>query len=48
MVETRCVKFLSLDLSPAAFLRWLELSDRETEGPGEMAVHHLAGALTQC
>ena len=43
MFRTRCVKFLSLDLGPAAFLHWLELSDRETEGPSEMAVHHLAG-----
>jgi hypothetical protein len=43
MLRTRCVKFLSLDLGPAAFLHWLELSDRKAEGPGVMVVHHLAG-----
>ncbi len=43
MIRTRYVKFQSLDLGPAVFLRWLGLSDRETEEPGEIAVHHLAG-----
>ena len=47
MFRTRCVKFLSLDLGSAAFLHWLELSDRETGEPGEMVVYHLAGARPQ-
>ena len=47
LIHMRCVKFQSLGLDSAVFLRWLELSDCETEEPGEMVLHHLAGTLTQ-
>ena len=41
------MKFQSLDFDLAVLLHWLGLSDGETEDPGEMALHHLAGDLTQ-
>ena len=47
MTHMRCVKFPSLDLGSAEIFRWMELSACETGGPGEMVLHHLAGALTQ-
>ena len=43
--RTHCMMFASLDLGSAAFLRWLELSDYNTRGPGAMVLSHLHRVL---
>ncbi len=47
MTHMRCVKFPSLDLGSAVYLRWLELSTHKTRGPGAMVLSHRTGVLIE-